>query len=166
LLEDNPRATANLRREAEKRGIDARRLAFAPRVPVSQHLARQRAANLFLDTLPCNAHTTASDALWAGLPVLTRAGRTFAGRVATSLVRAAGLPELVVDSAASYEQRAVDLALDRQWLDSLRRRLLASLSTAPLFDAARIARHLEAAYARMSERYHGGQAPDHLRVSA
>ncbi|MFO1322792.1 MAG: tetratricopeptide repeat protein [Burkholderiales bacterium] len=166
LLEDNALAARNLRAAAEARGVDARRLVFAPRMPLAEHLARHRAADLFLDTLPCNAHTTASDALWAGLPVLTRPGRTFAGRVGASLVRAAGLPELVVESAAQYEQRAVELATHRDELDALRGRLAASRRTVPLFDAARFARHLESAYERMYERHLGGEAPDHFRVTA
>jgi predicted O-linked N-acetylglucosamine transferase (SPINDLY family) len=110
LLQDNEWAEANLRKEAHRRGVNADRLIFAPRMPLPGHLARHRAADLFLDTLPCNAHTTASDALWEGLPVLTCAGETFAGRVAASLLRAIRLPELVVRTPADYEALATELA--------------------------------------------------------
>ena len=112
LLDDNPAAVRNLKREAEARGVSTQRLIFAPRRPVEEHLARHRLADLFLDTLPCNAHTTASDALWAGLPVLTCTGDTFAGRVAASLLSAVGLPELITDSLPSYEALAMKLARD------------------------------------------------------
>ena len=110
LLEDNPAAMRNLRREAAERDIDPRRLIFARRVKLDEHLARHRLADLFLDTLPCNAHTTASDALWAGLPVLTQLGDTFAGRVAASLLAAVGLPELITRSREEYEELALKLA--------------------------------------------------------
>src|SRR6185369_17109332 len=110
LIEDNVAAARNLTREASARGIAAERLIFAPRVDLEVHLARHRVADLFLDTLPYNAHTTASDALWAGLPVLTRIGQTFAGRVAASLLSAIDLPELVVSSLQDYEAAALRLA--------------------------------------------------------
>lgn len=134
LLDDNRWATANLRREAKARGIDPERLVFAGRVPMDRHLARQRCADLFLDTFAVNAHTTASDALWAGLPVLTRLGESFAARVAGSLLHAIGLPELATDSAASYEALAFELATDRTRLASLRARLAANGAATPLFD--------------------------------
>ena len=111
LLEDNETAANNLRREAEARGVEPARLVFARRMPLPEHLARHRAADLFIDTLPYNAHTTASDALWAGLPVLTRIGESFAGRVAASLLNAVGLPELITATQEQYEAMAVALAL-------------------------------------------------------
>src|SRR5215207_6831759 len=110
LLDDNPAAVRNLKHAAEARGVSAQRLVFAPRKPVEEHLARHRLADLFLDTLPCNAHTTASDALWAGLPLLTCRGNAFPGRVAASLLRAIGLPELITDTLADYEALALRLA--------------------------------------------------------
>jgi predicted O-linked N-acetylglucosamine transferase (SPINDLY family) len=110
LLEDNGQATNNLRKEATLRGVRADRLVFAPFMPLPEHLARHRLADLFLDTLPCNAHTTASDALWAGLPVLTCLGETFAGRVAASLLNAVRLPELITRTAEEYEGLAIDIA--------------------------------------------------------
>lgn len=165
LLEDNALAAANLRREAAARGVDPQRLVFAPRAPLPEHLARHRLADLFLDTAPYNAHTTASDALWGGVPLLTCMGRSFAGRVGASLLRAVGLPELVTERWADYESLAVALATERRGeLDALRARLAANRLTAPLFDAERFARHLEAAYVAMVERQRAGLPPVHLDV--
>jgi len=164
LLEDNETAAANLRREAQRRGVEPGRLVFAQRLPLADHLARHRLADLFLDTLPYNAHTTASDALWAGLPVLTRLGETFAGRVAGSLLTAVGLPELITRSAAEYEELAVALGREPARLLALRGRLAANRLTAPLFDIAAFTRHIEAAYSAMVERHHAGAAPDHIVV--
>jgi protein O-GlcNAc transferase len=165
LLEDNQAASRNLRREAEARGISAERLCFAPRAQPSDHLARHRLADLFLDTLPYNAHTTASDALWAGLPVLTTMGTTFAGRVAGSLLHAVGLPELVTSSLADYEALALKLVRDRRALLALRAKLARNLGTHPLFDTARFTRALEAAYTTMRQRSARGQAPRSFAVS-
>jgi protein O-GlcNAc transferase len=159
LLESNDLARRNLRRLAERRGVDPDRLVFAPIRPIAEHLARHRHADLFLDTLPCNAHTTASDALWSGLPVLTCAGATFAGRVAASAVTAAGMPELIAPSLEAYERLALDLACAPERVRELRERLERTRATAPLFDIAAYTRNLEAAYARMWERWRTGQAP-------
>lgn len=119
LLEDNAKAASNLRKEAELRGVDSKRLVFAKRVPVPVHLARHRLADLFLDTLPFNAHTTASDALWMNLPVLTQIGKTFAGRVAASLLVAAGIPELIASTPEAYQAMAIELALNPATLDTI-----------------------------------------------
>lgn len=146
LLEANSSLKGNLRRHAALAGIDPDRLIFAPRLPLPEHLARHRLADLFLDTLPYNAHTTASDALWAGLPVLTCRGGTFPGRVAASLLSAIGMEELVTASLAEYEDLALALAHDPARLEGLKRKLAAGRSTAPLFDSPRFARNLEAAY--------------------
>lgn len=164
LLEDNPAAARNLRREAQARGIAPQRLVFASRMPLAEHLARHRLADLFLDTLPCNAHTTASDALWAGLPVLTCAGQSFASRVAASLLHAVGLPELVTQTQEAFEARAIALARDLGALDALRSRLREQLPTAPLFDTRRFARDLEAAYAAMHARAVQGLPPEAFEV--
>ncbi|MFO1316122.1 MAG: tetratricopeptide repeat protein [Burkholderiales bacterium] len=164
LLEGNRVAPANLRREAQARGVAPERLVFAPRRKLPEHLARHRLADLFLDTLPVNAHTTASDALWAGLPVVTCLGTTFAGRVAGSLLRAAGLPELVVASLAEYEALALALARDAGSLAALRERLAAGRATCPLFATERFCRHLEAAYVAMWERAQRGEAPEAFAV--
>jgi protein O-GlcNAc transferase len=160
----NPTAQANLRREAERCGVSAQRLIFAPRMPdVADHLARQRQANLFLDTLPYNAHTTTCDALWAGLPVLTCLGTTFAGRVAGSLLKAVGLDELVTTSLEDYEALALKLAHDPAALASVRDKLARSRTTFPLFDTERTTRQIEAAYTTIWERYQRGEMPKRPR---
>jgi predicted O-linked N-acetylglucosamine transferase (SPINDLY family) len=159
LYEDNPAAAANLRREAEARGVPSNRLVFAPRMAVADHLARHALADLFLDTIPCNAHTTASDALFAGLPVLTVLGQTFAGRVAASLLHAVGLPELIAPSLAEYETLALSLARQPAVVIALKDRLAKNRKTAPLFDTARFTRHLEGAYTAMAERSRRGLPP-------
>ena len=166
LLDDGPGTTFNLRREAKLRGIDPERLVFARKVPPSAHLARQRLADLFLDTDPYNAHTTASDALWVGLPVLTYMGKTFSGRVAASLLHAVGLPELVTHSLDEYEQLALSLARNPQRLAATRAKLIQNRDTAPLFDTALFTRHLEAAYTAMWQRYEAGQEPISFSVPA
>lgn len=165
LLEDNPEASANLRQEAARRGISPDRIIFATRLPLDEHLARHRIADLFLDTFPCNAHTTASDALWAGLPVLTRSGESFASRVAASLLQAIGLPELITTTAAEYESLAVELARDTSRYRAIRLRLDCNRLAGPLFDVAAYSRHLEAGYVAMYERYHAGLPPEHIYVS-
>ena len=166
LLADNPWAEANLRREAGARGIDPGRLVFAPRQKPPQHLARQRLADLFLDTLPVNAHTTASDALWAGLPLVTCSGRSFVARVAGSLLHAVGLDELVTRSLADYERLALALACDPARLAAIRGKLEAARLAAPLFDSERTCRALEAAYREMWEIRRRGEAPRSFAVSA
>ncbi|MDR3475412.1 MAG: tetratricopeptide repeat protein [Devosia sp.] len=166
LLEDNADAAGNLRREAQAAGIDPVRLVFAPRLPLEDHLARHRHADLFLDTSPCNAHTTASDALWAGLPVLTLIGEGFAGRVAASLLAAIGLPELITESQAEYEALAVTLATDRGGLDALKQKLAGNRLTTPLFDTPLFARHIEDAYFQMHDRHRRGLPPDDLAIIA
>jgi protein O-GlcNAc transferase len=162
LMQDNAWAAGNLRKEAHARGVDARRLVFARRVPLAEHLARHRIADLFLDTLPYNAHTTTSDALWMGLPVLTCLGESFAGRVAASLLKAIGMPELVAATPVEYEERAVALARDPRALRALRDKLAVQLRAAPLFDAGRFARDLENAYRAMHARMLAGLPPDHI----
>lgn len=152
-LGDNPAAVRNLRAEAAARGVDSARLVFAPRAAMAEHLARHGAADLFLDTFPCNAHTTASDALWAGLPVVTRMGETFTGRVAASLLSAAGLPELIAETDQDYEALALKLARTPALLAEVRDRLERNRATCPLFDTRRFTRDLEAAYRRMWATY-------------
>ncbi len=166
LLDDNAAATASLRREAERRGVATGRLVFAPRAALSAHLARHAAADLFLDTFPYTAHTTASDALWAGLPLVTLQGETFASRVAASLLHAAGLPELVTDSLADYEALARKLATTPALLARLRGRLGRQNKALPLFDTDRFRRHLEQAYAAMHERAGRGEPPQTFEVQA
>jgi len=159
LLEANPLVRGNLRFEAEKRGVDTGRLIFAPVVPPAEHLARHRHADLFLDTLPCNAHTTASDALWAGLPVVTCSGDTFAGRVAGSLLMAIDMPELVTKSLEEYEQAALALARSPQRLIAVREKLQNNRDGSALFDLPKLTGNIEAAYARMWQTWLAGQTP-------
>jgi protein O-GlcNAc transferase len=165
LIEDNASASANLRDAARAAGVDPARLVFAPRMPHAGHLARHRLADLFLDTLPYNAHTTASDALWAGLPVLTAAGRSFAGRVAASLLLAVGLPELIAGSMEEYEQLARSLAADPARLARLKRALERNRTVTPLFDTDRFRRGIEAAYLTMWQRHEEGRPPASFSIS-
>ncbi len=165
LLEDNPTASRNLRMAARARGVSDERLVFAKRLPVAEHLARHRAADLFIDTLPCNAHTTASDALWAGLPVLTCIGEAFAARVAASLLRAVGLPELITDTRDEYETLAVELATNPRSLGQIKKVLAQNRLGTPLFDSQLFTAHIEAAYAQMHEKYQSDLPPDHIFVS-
>ena len=162
LFDHGPVGTRNLRAAARERGIEPERLVFAPRVDHAQHLARQRRADLFLDTLPYNAHTTASDALWAGLPVVTCRGSTFAGRVAASLLGALGLPELVTASLAEYEALALRLAREPRALAALREKLERNRSA--LFDSERFCRDIERAYLRMWELHQRGEPPHSFAV--
>jgi protein O-GlcNAc transferase len=159
LLEDSGEAKRRLQQAAQAAGVDAARLVFAARVAPAEHLARHRRADVFLDTLPYNAHTTASDALWAGLPVLTCVGNTFAGRVAGSLLRAVGLPELVTQTLHDYETLAFKLARSPALLAQIRDRLEHNRATVPLFDLERFRRHLEAAYLTMWETSQRGEPP-------
>jgi len=164
LLQGNASAIRNLRREAANRGVQADRLVFAPRIKHEDHLARHRLADLFLDTLPCNAHTTASDALWAGLPVVTCIGTTFAGRVGASLLRAIGLHELITHSLDDYESLALRLARDSVKLREVRDMLHRNRTTWPLFQTDRFRRHIEAAYVEMWKRHQRGEPPASFAV--
>jgi predicted O-linked N-acetylglucosamine transferase (SPINDLY family) len=157
-------AIRNLRTQAQMRGVSPERLVFAGRMELSDHFARHRQADLFLDTFYYNAHTTASDALWAGLPVLTCLGNTFAGRVAASLLNAVGLPELITYSHQEYESLALQLATDRQRLMSLRDKLARNRGTQPLFDTVRFTKHVETAYTAMWQRQQAGLPPHHICV--
>lgn len=166
LLDDSKAAVANLRREAEKRGVDSARLIFAKRLPPAEHLARHRCADLFLDTLPYNAHTTASDALWTGLPLLTCEGSRFAARVAASMLHALDLPELITDDGDEFERRAIELAQHPAQLDEIRAKLAERRLVAPLFDTLKTTRYIEAAFRTMRERRAAGLAPQHFAVKA
>ena len=165
LFEGNCFVPANLRSEAKIQGVAADRLVFAPRQPLPDHLARHRLADLFLDTLPCNAHTTASDALWAGCPVLTLTGETFASRVAGSLLRTIGLPELITTSLEEYQALALRLARNADLLADLRGRLEVNRQRSPLFDGSQFARNLEQAYVTMWDIYASGEKPRAFAVN-
>ena len=152
LFQDNPLAAKNLLSEAVKRGISADRIIFAKHMSPADHLARHRLADLFLDTLPYNAHTTASDALWADLPIITLSGIAFPGRVAASLLKAIGLPELITKTPKEYEDLAVSLATDPEKLQQIKLQLLANKATHPLFKTGLFTQNLEKAYATMHDR--------------
>ncbi|QFU74427.1 tetratricopeptide repeat protein [Halioglobus maricola] len=164
LLNPGETAKTNLTRAAESHGINTARLIFSEKLPLSEHLSRHCHADLFLDTFNCNAHTTASDALWAGLPVITRLGQGFASRVGGSLLRAVGLDELITESDEAYEQLALELARDADRLSDIRTRLEDRGAKAPLFDTARFTQDIEAAYEATYDRYLRGEAPEHITV--
>ncbi len=165
LIDRNPVASDNLRRMAIAGGVEPERLVFAPPLALPDHLARHRVADLFLDTLPVGAHTGASDALWAGLPLVTCRGGTFAGRVGASLLFAVGLPDLVTESVAGYRELAAALAADRTRLGEIRDRLARNRLSAPLFDIAGFTRGLEAAYLQMWEASRRGLPPTPFAVT-
>jgi predicted O-linked N-acetylglucosamine transferase (SPINDLY family) len=162
---DNPVFAANIRREAARHGIGPQQLAFAGLVPSDQNLARLKLADLSLDSLPYNGHTTAADVLWTGVPILTLRGTTWPGRVAASLLHAIGLPELVTESEAVFEAEAVRLARDPAALAAVKHKLAANRLTTPLFDTMRWTRHVEDAYAQMHARNQRGEAPAPLSVA-
>lgn len=166
LLDDNSTAVANLKLEAKARGISSDRIVFAQRAPLDEYFARNALADLFLDTLPYNAHTTASDALWSGLPVLTCQGEAFASRVAASLLRAIDLPELVTDSLERYVSLAVELGKTPAKLDEIRKRLHRNRASSPLFDVQLFAKNIEGLYSKMYERHHAQLQPEHIYMSS
>jgi len=166
LLQDSVAAVGNLKKEAAARGVDPSRLVFAKNAPFAEHLARHRLADLFLDILPCNAHTTASDALWAGLPVLTRLGDTFAGRVGASVLAAVGLPEMIVATQEEYEATAIDPAANPDRLRALKEKLARNRLTTPLFDARLYAARLGAAFEAMHARRLANLPPDDIHAPA
>ena len=166
LLQANRWAEENLRREAQMRGVDASRLIFAPRLPLAQHLARQQLADLLLDTLPYNAHTTTSDALWVGVPVVTCMGDTFAARVAGSLLQACGLPELITQSMEAYEALALKLARQPEELQKLRAKLAANRDATPLFDTVVFTDNLERLYEQMWMRWLSGKPWEFIETAS
>ena len=164
LAEANPDMAANLRRKAERCGVDPGCLVFAPHLPLAEHMARQRLADLFLDTTPYNAGATAAAALWSGVPLLTPLGSTFVGRMAASMLHAVGLSELVAESLADYEARALKVATDPAFCASLKQRLARNRGALPLFDTARFARNIEAAYLTMWQTHRQGLPPASFAV--
>ena len=166
LFEDNSLAASNIRTEAKNRGLHPDRIVFAKFMNHASHLARYKAADLFLDTFPYNAHTTASDALWAGTPVLTLEGKSFSGRVAASLLTNVRLPELITQSTDEYVSRAIELANNRQKLISIKRVLHENRSTSPLFNILRFVKDIESSYQKIYHRYHSGLPPDHIYFEA
>jgi predicted O-linked N-acetylglucosamine transferase (SPINDLY family) len=164
LFADNKWAEENLKKEAEARGINIARLVFGKSLPADEYLARYRACDLFLDTSPYNAGTTASDALWTGLPVLTRMGQSFASRTAASLLNSIGLPELITDTQEEYEAVAIELAANPKKLANLKLLLSNNRLSAPLFNTPLFAKNLEEIYIKMHERYQSDLQPDHLSI--
>lgn len=164
LFKDNDQAARNLIAEAEKRGVSANRLVFAERIPLDQHLSRHRHADLFLDTFYYNAHTTASDALWAELPILTKTGETFSSRVCSSLLNALGIEELITETSESYEALAVELANNRDKLVAIKRKLIEAKKSAALFDTPRFVKNIELAYEAVWSRYREGLSPEHICI--
>ena len=164
LLEDNPIAVSNLRKEAQFRGLDPNRLVFAKRMDPSEYLARNYVADLFIDTFPYNAHTTAADALWFGLPILTCMGESFASRVAASLLNAIELPELITTTQEQYEARAIELATNPEKLKAIKYKLERNRLTTALFDTTRFTKHIQAAYKQMYERYQADLPPNNIYV--
>jgi len=165
LFQDNSWAVENLKKEAEKQGIAADRLVFAERMPLPDHLARHRLADLFLDTFPYNAHTTASDALWAELPVLTLMGQSFASRVAASLLNAVGLPELITRTQNEYEALAIELSVNPKKLAFIKIQLVNNRLITPLFNTPLFTKHLESAYVQMMRKYHDDLQPEHIFIT-
>lgn len=164
VFSSNPLAPENLLKEARARGVSEDRIVFADRLPQDEHLARLRLADLFLDTFNVNAHTTASDALWAGLPVVTKIGKSFPARVAASLLNAVGMQELVTETEAAYEMLALELATNRRKLESIRLNLAANLETCPLFNTQLFVRHIETAFLEAYKLYDEGKAPETIRI--
>ena len=164
IFKSNETAVENLKKEAELRGIDSSRLVFASFLPVEEHLKRIQLADLFLDTLPCNAHTTASDALRVGLPVITLMGESFASRVAASLLNAVGLPELITTTPKGYESLAIELATKPKFLREIKDKLFTNLSTSPLYNTKLFTQDIETAYQEMYQFYQAELAPDHIYV--
>ena len=163
-FDSNSVTAENLRREAKQRDVSPERLIFAPRAKHMDHLTRQRLADLFLDTLPYNAHTTAADALWVGLPILTCIGSTFPGRVAASLLTCVGAPELITFTPQNYETLAIELATNPGTLAAIRRKLAENRFASPLFDSRLFTRHIEKAYEAVYTRHQAGLRPDHIYV--
>ena len=165
LMKLNEAAEANLTKEAINNGINPNRIIYATRVPqVEDHLARYQLADLFLDTFPYNAGTTASDALWAGLPTLTTMGKSFASRMAASLLNAIGLPELITNTQEEYEALAIELAMNPNKLTDIKNKLASNRLTTPLFDTPLFTKNLEVAYSKMYERYQDDLQPDHITI--
>ena len=160
-----PTAIKNLRKEALARDINPERLIFADRIPRAEHLARLRLADLFLDTFPYNAHTTSSDALGGGVPVLTLQGQTFAARVAASLLTNIGIPELIVNTSQEYCSLAIELASNPKKLSSIKSKLIANRDSTPLFDTHLFVRHIETAYQKTLDRFGANLSPEDIYIN-
>ena len=160
----NDSSKTNLTKEIVRRGVEAERLILGESIPKPEYLARYRVADLFLDTQPYNAGTTASDALRMGLPIITLKGTSFNSREAASIINALNLPELITTTAEEYESLAIELASDPEKLKAIKDKLASNLSTAPLYNTPLFTKNLESAFTEMYERYHQGLEPDHIYV--
>ena len=165
ILKSNKWMEQNLRQEAQKRGIAAERLVFAEKVPHPVHLARQRLADLLLDTFNVNAGVTAGDALWVGLPMVTKLGKGFAARIGGSILKAIGMPELITETEQEYEALILDLATNPERLASIKQKLADNRSLKPLFDTELFTKHLEAGYQKAYQRYFDGNSPENIYVN-
>jgi len=165
LLADNLVAKENLCNAAKTQGIDPTRLIFANRLPLAEHLARHQQADLFLDTSPCNAHTTASDALWAGLPLLTKQGSTFPGRVSASLLQAIGLPELIADTQSTYETLAIEYGNSPEKIQKIKQKLLVNKINLPLFNTQLFTTQLEDVFSKMIEQARANLSPADIGIT-
>jgi protein O-GlcNAc transferase len=164
LRNSNAWSEDNLCTQAEARGVNPSRLVFAGRVPIGEHLARQKLADIFLDTFAFNAHTTAAEALWVGLPVVTKVGKGFAARVAASLLTAIGLPELITETEQEYEELILHLASNPEYLAKIRQTLADNQLSTPLFDTTLYTKHLEDGYQQAYQRYYDGKTPKAIFV--
>ena len=164
LLESNEKSSENLKKEAANRGIDPKRIIFSKALPLDEHLARHKAADLFIDTFPYNAHRTCSDSLRVGLPVLTIQGETFASRVSSSLLNAVGLKELITYSSKEYEDLAVEFATDASKLKNIKNKLEINKNKLPLFNTKLFTSHIEQAYFEMYKRYNKNEKPENIKI--
>ena len=164
LRKSNEWSEANFTKEARKRGIDPSRLVFAGKIAMEEHLARHKLADLFIDTFKFNAHTTASEALWAGLPVVTKLGKGFAARVASSLLNAIDLPELITETNEDYEALILDLATNQDKLMKIKKRLINNRLSKPLFDTELYTKHLESGYKQAYKEYIKGHQPKLIKI--
>ena len=164
LYANNEKVITNILDSASRLGVDESRIIFAKHVPVEEHLNRIKMADLFLDTLPYNAHTTASEALRMGVPVITLIGNSFASRVAASIVTACDMPELITQTQDGYESLAIELAKNQGRFNSIKQKLIENLATSSLLDSQRFTKNLEMAYEEMNARAHSKQEPDHIIV--
>lgn len=165
LLKTTPEAESNLLAYVKAAGVAPERIAFAPMLLEADHLQRMQHADVFLDSFPCNAHTTASDALWAGVPLITRSGKTFASRVAGSILHTVGLEELIVDSEADYEALALKIYQDRDYHRELKHRVKQGVAHGALYDAKRYTKHFERALIELHDRHHQDLPPQDLDVA-
>ena len=165
LLESNLKSRENLKNQADKRGMDRKRIIFADRLPLEEHLARLKMADLFIDTFPCNGHTTTSDALWAGLPVLTLQGETFASRVSSSLLNALEIPELITKNSIDYEKKAIEFGNDLKKIINLKKKIETNKFIKPLFNTKLFTNHIEQAYIEMQKKYQEKRLPENIEIN-